>query len=116
MIGKTKETGTKINFYPDAEIFEKIHFKADWLKSRLHETTYLNPNLTIYYENQRVGEEEKITYHEPEGIIAYVRDLNRQKEVVHEPIYIHGKADGMEVEAAIQFVDAFEENILGFLQ
>ena len=114
VIGKTKETGTKINFYPDAEIFEKIHFKADWLKSRLHETTYLNPNLTIYYENQRVGEEEKITYHEPEGIIAYVRDLNRQKEVVHEPIYIHGKADGMEVEAAIQFVDAFEENILGF--
>jgi len=114
VIGKTKETGTKINFYPDAEIFEKIHFKADWLKSRLHETTYLNPNLTIYYENKRVGEEEKITYHEPEGIVAYVRDLNRQKEVVHEPIYIHGKADGMEVEAAIQFVDAFEENILGF--
>ena len=114
VIGKTKETGTKINFYPDAEIFEKIHFKADWLKSRLHETTYLNPNLTIYYENKRVGEEEKITYHEPEGIVAYVRDLNRQKEVVHEPIYIHGKVDGMEVEAAIQFVDAFEENILGF--
>lgn len=114
VIGKTKETGTKINFYPDAEIFEKIYFKADWLKSRLHETTYLNPNLTIYYENKRVGEEEKITYHEPEGIVAYVRDLNRQKEVVHEPIYIHGKADGMEVEAAIQFVDAFEENILGF--
>ena len=114
VIGKTKETGTKINFYPDAEIFEKIHFKADWLKSRLHETIYLNPNLTIYYENKRVGEEEEITYHEPEGIVAYVRDLNRQKEVVHEPIYIHGKADGMEVEAAIQFVDAFEENILGF--
>ena len=55
-LGRTKETGTEINFLPDGEIFEKTRFKADWLKSRLHETAYLNPNLQITYQNKRVGE------------------------------------------------------------
>ena len=61
-----KRQGTEINFLPDGEIFEKTRFKADWLKSRLHETAYLNPNLMIHYENRRSGEEEKVTYHEPD--------------------------------------------------
>ncbi|MDO5406310.1 MAG: DNA gyrase subunit B [Eubacteriales bacterium] len=113
-IGRTKETGTEINFLPDDEIFEKTRFKADWLKSRLHETAYLNPNLCIQYENRRHGEEETITYHEPEGIVAYVKELNRGKTVVHDPIYFKSEVDKIEVEVAIQFVDAFEENILGF--
>ena len=69
MTGKSRETGTQINFLPDGEIFEKTRFKADWLKSRLHETAYLNPNLTIFYENHRNGEEESVTYHEPDGIM-----------------------------------------------
>ncbi|MCI8950152.1 MAG: DNA gyrase subunit B [Lachnospiraceae bacterium] len=112
--GKTKETGTEINFIPDGEIFEKTRFKADWLKSRLHETAYLNPNLTIHYENRRAGEEESVEYHEPEGIGAYVKELNRGKTPVHDVIYFKGAADQIEVEAAVQFVDAFEENILGF--
>ena len=112
--GKSRETGTQINFLPDGEIFEKTRFKSDWLKSRLHETAYLNPNLTIFYENHRNGEEESVTYHEPDGIIAYVRELNSGKTPVHEPIYFKGSVDRVEVEAAIQFVDTFEENILGF--
>ena len=53
VIGKTRETGTQINFLPDDEIFERTRFKADWLKSRLHETAYLNPNLMIFYANKR---------------------------------------------------------------
>ena len=114
VIGKTRESGTRINFLPDSEIFEKTRFKADWIKSRLHETAYLNPKLTILYENKRQGEGEKITYHEPDGIIAYVRELNSGKTAVHDPIYFKGTVDRVEVEAAIQFVDTFEENILGF--
>lgn len=114
VIGKTKETGTCINFLPDDTIFEKTKFKAEWLKSRLHETAYLNPALTIYYENRRAGEEEKIVYSEPDGIIAYVKEINAGKAPVHEPIYFKGSMEGIEVEAAIQFVDTFEENILGF--
>ena len=114
VIGKTRETGTKINFLPDPEIFEKTRFKTDWLKSRLHETAYLNPKLTIIYENKRFGEEEKVTYSEPDGIVAYVRELNTTKTPIHDPIYFRGVCDQIEIEAAFQFVDAFEENVLGF--
>ena len=114
VIGKTKKTGTKINFLPDPEIFEKTRFKADWLKSRLHETAYLNPKLTILYENKRAGEAEKVTYSEPDGIVAYVRELNSTKTPIHDPIYFKGVSDQIEVEVAFQFVDAFEENVLGF--
>lgn len=113
-LGKTKETGTEINFLPDCEIFEKIRFKAEWLKSRLHETAYLNPELRITYINKRQGEEETVVYHEPDGITAYVRELNAGKEAVHDPVYFKGMVDKVEVEVALQFVDTFEENILGF--
>ena len=114
VVGKTRETGTEINFLPDPEIFEKTRFKADWLKSRLHETAYLNPKLTILYENRRAGEAEKVTYSEPDGIVAYVRELNSTKTPIHDPIYFKGVSDQIEVEVAFQFVDAFEENVLGF--
>ena len=114
VLGKTRQTGTEINFLPDDEIFEKTRFKAEWLKSRLHETAYLNPGLTIYYKNARANEKEEITYHEPEGIIAYVKELNRGKTVIHEPVYFKKEIDKIEVEVAFQFVDTFEENILGF--
>ena len=113
-LGRTKETGTEINFLPDGEIFEKTRFKADWLKSRLHETAYLNPGLTICYANRRAGEEEEIVYHEPEGIISYVKEINNGKNAVHDPVYFKSEIDKIGVEVAIQFVDTFEENILGF--
>ncbi len=112
--GRTKETGTEINFLPDATIFEKTRFKADWLKSRLHESAYLNPGLVIHYENRRAGEEESVDFSEPDGIVAYVRELNAGKEPVHEPVYFKATMDDIEIEAAFQFVDAFEENVLGF--
>ncbi|MCI8296501.1 MAG: DNA gyrase subunit B [Lachnospiraceae bacterium] len=114
VIGKTKETGTQINFIPDIEIFEKIRFKAEWLKSRLHETAYLNPELTIHFADRREGEEEEIAYHEPEGIISYVKELGRGKTPIHDPVYFKGTVDKIEVEGAFQFADAFEENVLGF--
>ena len=114
VLGKTKETGTEIHFLPDETIFEKTRFKAEWLKSRIHETAYLNPGLTITYSNKRQGEEETVIYSEPEGIVAYVKKLNEGKTIIHEPIYVRGQVDQIEVEAAFQFVDTFEENILGF--
>ena len=61
-IGKTKKTGTKVNFLPDPEIFEKTRFKEDEIKSRMHETAYLNPKLTIIYEDRRGEEVEHIVY------------------------------------------------------
>ena len=114
VLGKTKETGTEINFLPDGDIFERTRFKAEWLKSRLHETAYLNPKLFINYRNRRPGEEETIVYSEPEGIVAYVKELNVGKTPIHDPVYFKGEVDRIEVEVAFQFVDTFEENILGF--
>lgn len=114
VIGKTKLTGTKINFSPDPEIFTHTKFKADWIKSRLHETCYLNPGLKIHFENKTLASPEIIDYHEPEGLVAFIKELNKGKNTVTKEIMIKGKADNTEVEVAIQFIDAFEENILGF--
>lgn len=114
VVGKTKETGTEISFIPDPEIFEKTRFKEEWLKSRLHETAYLNPQLTIHYADQRGEVPETIEYHEPEGIIAFVKELNKDSEPVTPEIYFRGESDGTTLECCIQFCDNFEENILGF--
>lgn len=111
---KKSETGTCVRFLPDSEIFEKIYFKADSIKRRLHETAYLNPDLTIYYENRRFGEEEKLTYHESEGLLSFISDLTEGKEKIAPPVYFKGREEGIEVEAAFQFVNEFQENILGF--
>lgn len=111
---RKNDTGTKVTFLPDKEIFEKTYFKADAIKSRLHETAYLNPELTIKFINKRYDEEENITYHEPEGLKAYVKDINEGKETVCDVVYFKRSQDGMEIEAAFQYVDEFQENIMGF--
>ena len=113
-IGKTRKTGTKVNFLPDDTIFEKTKFRADEVKSRMHETAYLNPTLTIIFDDKRGSEAEHIVYHEPDGILGFIKDLNSKKETVHDPVYFKGEAEGIEVEAAFQYVNEFHENVLGF--
>ena len=113
-IGKTKKTGTKINFLPDPQIFEKTNFKEDEIKSRMHETAYLNPKLTIIYEDKRKEEVEHIEYHEPDGIIGFVKDINKNAEKLHDVVYFSGESDGISVEIAFQYCNEFHENILGF--
>ena len=114
IIGKTKKTGTTVNFLPDDTIFEKTWFKAEEINSRLHETAYLNPTLTIVFEDRRQAEVEHIEYHEPNGILGFINDLNQKKEIIHEPVYFKGMSDGIEVEVAFQYVNEFHENVLGF--
>ena len=114
VIGKTRESGTTINFLPDDTIFDKTRFKEDDIKSRLHETAYLNPELTIIYEDKRGPETEHVEYHEPEGIVGFIKDMNKTKEAVHEVIYFKGEAEGITVECALQYVNEFHENVLGF--
>ena len=113
-LGKTRQTGTCVNFLPDPEIFEKTRFSSTEVKSRLHETAYLNPNLTIHFMDLRGDAPEDITYHEPDGIVGYIKDLNHNSESLHEPIYLKGEADGIQVEAAFQYTNEFRENVLGF--
>ncbi len=112
--GKTRETGTTINFLPDDTIFDKTRFKEDEVKSRLHETAYLNPKLTIVFHDLRGAVPEHITYHEPEGIIGFIKDMNKNQETVHDVVYFSGESDGISVEVAFQYVNEFHENVLGF--
>ncbi len=114
VVGRTKETGTTINFLPDGEIFEKTRFREEEVKSRLHETAYLNPELTIIFEDRRKQETEHVEFHEPDGIVGFVKDMNANKDTVHEVIYFEGEAEGIELQAAFQYVNEFHEDILGF--
>ena len=93
VIGKTRATGTRIQFLPDPEIFEKTRFSATDLRG---ETP------------------EKITFHEPDGITGFVRELNQEEEPVSDPVCFKGEADGIQVEVAFQYVNEFHENVLGF--
>ncbi len=114
VIGKTKETGTCVNFLPDDTIFDKTRFKEDEVKSRLHETAYLNPLLHIFYEDKRPESKEQLVFHEPDGIVGFIKDLNKSRETVSDVIYFTGEAEGITVEVALQYVNEFHENVLGF--
>ncbi|MCR5619480.1 MAG: DNA gyrase subunit B [Lachnospiraceae bacterium] len=112
--GKTRDHGTTINFLPDDTIFDRTRFKEDEVKSRLHETAYLNPGLTIEYKDDRGPEPEIVSYHEPEGIVGFLKDLNKLKDPVTEIVSISGESEGIQVEIAFQYVNEFHENVLGF--
>ena len=99
---KTKKTGTTVTFLPDAEIFEKTRFHASSIKSRLHETAYLNPGLEIVFTNRREGEAEQTVFLESEGICAYVKELNKGKTAVHDVIYYKGKSEEIEIEESLE--------------
>ncbi len=114
VVGKTKETGTKVNFTPDPEIFDVVRFSSAEVCSRLHETAYLNPKLVIVFRDARGAESEEIVFREPEGIVGFVKAMNKKEETVCEPITMRGSDEGIEVEIAFQYVNEFHENILGY--
>ncbi|MBR6770744.1 MAG: DNA gyrase subunit B [Lachnospiraceae bacterium] len=114
VIGKARGTGTLVNFLPDDTIFDKIRFKEEDVKSRLHETAYLNPELTIVFEDRRKTPAERIEYHEPEGLAGFVKDMNKTKGAIHDVICLKGESEGIGVEVAFQYVNEFHENVFGF--
>ena len=113
-MGRTEETGTCVNFLPDGEIFEKTNFTAAEVKSRLHETAYLNPQLAIVFEDRRKETPEVEEFCEPDGILGFVADLNKMKEPVCEPVCLRGESENISVEAAFQYTNDFQENVMGF--
>ncbi len=112
--GKARGSGTRINFLPDGEIFDRTRFKEDEIKSRMHETAYLNPALTIIFEDKRKETTEHVEYHEPDGIIGFIKDMNKSKDPVCDVIYFKGESEGISVEGAFQYINEFHENVLGF--
>lgn len=114
ILGKSRRSGTKINFLPDPTIFDRTDFNEDEVMSRMHETAYLNPKLRIHFEDRRKDEPLIEDYHEPDGIIGFVKELNKNSEVLHDVIFYSGDAEGIHVDAAFQYTNDFHENILGF--
>ncbi|MBF1008638.1 MAG: DNA gyrase subunit B [Lachnospiraceae bacterium] len=115
VVGKSSKTGTLVNFLPDPDIFERTRFKEDEVINRLHETAYLNPQLTIVFTDKREGSDPTpVSFHEPEGIIGFIRDLNAAKEAIIPPVYFKGVSEKIEVEVAFQYVSEFHEDVLGF--
>ncbi|MBP2626757.1 MAG: gyrase subunit [Firmicutes bacterium] len=114
VIGETQETGTKVTFKPDAEIFEETVYNFDTLKQRLRELAFLNKGITITLKDERTNI-EKVFFYEG-GICSFVEHLNKTKTVLHaEPIYIFGSKDTSIVEIALQYNESYVENIFSFV-
>ncbi|MFW6059904.1 MAG: ATP-binding protein, partial [Phycisphaeraceae bacterium] len=115
VIGESTKSGTKVSFKPDTQLFPETDFRYDTLAGRLRELAYLNPGLTITLEDESTQRSQ--TFHYPEGIAAFVKDINAGKNVLHEePIYfkIEDDAQGLVAEVAIQYNDSYNETLLSF--
>ena len=114
-VGKTKETGTTITFMPDGEIFETLEFKRDIIVKRLKEIAYLNKDLVIEFIDERGSEIEHITFQEKDGLIGFIKDINKSKTAIHDDIiYFEAEKDDIVTEVVIQFTEDFSETIFSF--
>ena len=115
VIGTADKTGTKVTFYPDAEIFESVVFNYDTIKTRLRELAYLNKGLTIKMADLREGQQREDTFCYEGGIAHFVQDLNKNKEVLFPaPFYFDEFFGDNEIEIAVQYNDSYSETIYSF--
>jgi len=112
-LGKSDTTGTKITFRPDTTIFPDIRFSFETISKRIQELAFLNAGVRILLEDERTGEKDEFRY--PDGILEFVKHLNRTETPLYEPIIrVLGEQDGVQVDIAIQHNDGFSENVRGF--
>ena len=111
-----ERSGTKVTFYPDAEIFDDIIFDYDTLKQRFREMAFLTKGLKIILRDWRGEELHEHTFHYEGGIKEFVTYLNKSKTPLYEQIiYCEGFKDGVAVEVAMQHNDSYSENTYGFV-
>src|ERR1700746_388007 len=111
--GHTDRRGTKVTFKPDEKIFETTDFSFDVLSQRLRELAFLNRGLLITIDDER--NEKKHEFHYTGGIISFVEHLNKNKTVLHEKvIYFEGVREGIDLQIAMQYNDAYQEQIFTF--
>lgn len=114
--GKSRSTGTRITFFPDATIFETVKFKAESIRDRIKETAYLNPELTLTFKNERDGAEPEV-FHEPDGIGGFVDSLlaeEPESKRLTETVSISDIKDGISVKVAFCFSQRFGDNVVSF--
>jgi len=108
------EQGTAVSFLPDSEIFkETVEINANIFKKQVKERAYLINNVYFRIFNKKMA--EKFAYFFDGGIISLLRDMNRGKKTLHDPIYVKKQVDDKEVEVAIQYNYSMNENIHSFV-
>lgn len=115
VVGKCpeNETGTKVIFWPDQEIFSTVDFDYKILETRFREIAFLNSELKIILYDEIKGKKEE--FFSSGGLIEFVKWLNKSKEVLHKPIYFKRDMDHTVIEVAIQYNMGYQENIFGFV-
>ncbi len=110
--GETEKTGTKIRFLPDKEIFETISFDFEIISKRMRELAFLTKGIYIKVLDERTGKKKEFLYEG--GILSFVEYLNKNKEVLHEPIYISGEKNNVLVEVALQYNNTYKETVFSY--
>ncbi|MCL1926024.1 MAG: DNA topoisomerase (ATP-hydrolyzing) subunit B [Syntrophorhabdaceae bacterium] len=114
IVGKSRKTGTKITFKPDAQIFTETEFSFDTLSQRLRELSFLNAGLKISILDERSGKSHDFQY--KGGIVEFVKHLNRNKTPLHpKPVYIEGEKDRVQIEVALHYNDSYQEMVFSFV-
>jgi len=110
------ETGTRTTFLPDKTIFtETTEFRFETLEQRFREMAFLNRGLTIEFTDERTSNGPRfISFYFEGGVRSFVRYLNKNREVLHEPIYVEKEIEGNIIEAAIQYNDGYNESVFAF--
>jgi len=113
VIGTTERHGTEVHFYPSVDIFGVLEFHYEILAKRLRELSFLNNGVNITLQDQRTGKEEHFAF--AGGVRGFVEYVNRNKTVLHPHILqARGEKDGIVVDVAMQWNDAYQETVLCF--
>ncbi len=114
VIGKVKEgeTGTKTTFKFDPEIFKDVEYRFETLAQRFREMAFVTRGVKIHFLDRRSGRE--VTFYFEGGITSFVRFLNRNRQVLHPVVYVEKQIEGIGIEAAIQYTDAYTESVYSF--
>jgi DNA gyrase subunit B len=112
-----KETGTKVWFKPDAEIFtETTRYEWDTLANRLRELSFLNKGITISLKDERVGEQREEIFFARGGLREFVTHLNGHKKALHpDVVYIDTDKDDIGIEMALQYNDSYADTVFSFV-
>ena len=108
-----KKTGTRVTLYPDDTIFETVKFKSSAIRQRIKETSYLNPELTITFENKRDGYAPEV-FHEPGGLSAFVEDISKDLTKTSPVVALKGEKNGIEADIVFVCTEDGDENVIGF--
>jgi len=111
-----KDTGTKVWFKPDHEIFTVLTYSYDTLSARLRELSFLNKGVTITLKDEREGSEKEETFHAKGGLKEFVQHLNANRKALHqEVVYIETTRDDIGIELAMQYNDGYSESVFSFV-